>query len=83
VKAWENLLNSLLEEELNLDLEFYMLTPQGDPSPTKPSSLTNIPIFQVGFGDLAVTGDRSCGIEVVRRFGALLKRKRDRNKQKT
>jgi hypothetical protein len=45
--------------------------------------LTNIPIFQVGFGDLAVTGDRSCGIEVVRRFGALLKRKRDRNKQKT
>jgi hypothetical protein len=84
VTAWEDLLRSLLEENLNLNWEFYMLTPQDDPSPTRPSSVsTNIPIFQVGFGDLAPTRDRSCGIQVVRDFVALLKAKRDRKKQKT
>jgi hypothetical protein len=84
VAAWGDLLMSSLGENLNLNWEFCMLTPQDDPSPTIPSSVpTYIPIFQVGFGDLAPTSDRSCGIQVVRDFVELLKTKRDRKKQKT
>lgn len=81
--AWECLLMSLLGKNLNLTWEFYMLTPQEDPPPTRPSSsLANVSIFQVGFGDLVPTLDRSCGIQVVMDFVELLKSKRERKKQK-
>mmetsp|Transcript_21924 Transcript_21924/g.36239 ORF Transcript_21924/g.36239 Transcript_21924/m.36239 type:complete len:81 (-) Transcript_21924:758-1000(-) len=59
-----------------------MLTPEDDPSPTRPNSASaDIPIFQVGFRDLAGTGDRSCGIQVVKDFVGFLNEKRDRKKR--
>jgi hypothetical protein len=84
VGGWNDLLSrSLHEENLDLDWEFYMLTPQDDPSPTRPSSVsTDIPIYQVDFRDLKTTGVRNCGIRVVRDFVELLEKKRDRKKQK-
>ena len=81
LQRWNTLLHGKISS--NPDWQFYMLTPEDDLPATLPESLLGVPIYQVGFGDLIPTGERNCGIEVVREFPALLKNKKDRKRQKT
>lgn len=81
LRCWNKLLRTKCGSEP--DWLFYMLTPEDDPPADPPSSSFDFHIYQVAFGDLIQSGDRDCGIDVVKNFPDLLKNKNGRKRQKT